>query len=231
MSVAERGMAAVRDQAIMAGVLPGSRIMAMCESLPAVPTGGSGSAPSGVADLWWIPVGAGGHFVVHTSRLWERIRAIRQGRMPRRLFHAALEIHVPDSHLLVEMAPAWGAGSGSRGVVMTGPVGLRILGKSRLFRYEVRCWEDGILPDRAYAPEPPKRVPFPLESIVEIREQLRLVPIHVWGRDQQNAGDMWNSNSLIAWLLASVGSEASGMLPPARGVAPGWAAGIAAARV
>jgi len=35
----------------------------------------------------------------------------------------------------------------SRGVVAVGPVGVRVAGRRRLFRYEVRRWPDGITPD------------------------------------------------------------------------------------
>jgi hypothetical protein len=51
----------------------------------------------------------------------------------------------------------------------------------------------------------------------------------VWGRDQIGAGDMWNSNSVISWLLARAGLDMDGIEPPDGGRAPGWAAGLAAA--
>jgi hypothetical protein len=45
-------------------------------------------------------------------------------------------------------------------------------------------------------------------------------------------GDMWNSNSLVAWLLARAGIDTEDVAPPARGRAPGWSAGlITAARL
>lgn len=59
--------------------------------------------------LWWLPVGAGGHVVIHTSRWWEHWHALREGRSPRPLFHAALEILAPAGRYAVEMAPR-GAG-------------------------------------------------------------------------------------------------------------------------
>jgi len=46
----------------------------------------------------------------------------------------------------VEMAPVWTT-RGDRGVVSEGPVGAAFLGRSRLFRYEVRCWHGGSIPD------------------------------------------------------------------------------------
>jgi hypothetical protein len=41
---------------------------------------------------------------------------------------------------------------------------------------------------------------------------------------------MWNSNSLIAWLLVSAGVEIGQVSLPAGGRAPGWDAGVAVAR-
>jgi hypothetical protein len=43
------------------------------------------------------------------------------------------------------------------------------------------------------------------------------------------AGEMWNSNSVIAWLLARSGLPIDVIRPPAGGRAPGWQAGVAAA--
>ncbi|WP_141005203.1 hypothetical protein [Nocardioides humi] len=56
------------------------------------------------------------------------------------------------------------------------------------------------------------------------------MPRHTWGRDALGVGDMWNSNSLVAWLLQTTGIDAAALAPPGDGAAPGWAAGIAAAR-
>jgi hypothetical protein len=40
---------------------------------------------------------------------------------------------------------------------------------------------------------------------------------------------MWNSNSVISWLLARSGLPAEAIRPPAGGRAPGWQAGLVAA--
>jgi hypothetical protein len=47
----------------------------------------------------------------------------------------------------MEVAPSWDADEASRGVAATGAVGSRYLGWWRLFRYEVRCWRGGSIPD------------------------------------------------------------------------------------
>jgi len=40
---------------------------------------------------------------------------------------------------------------------------------------------------------------------------------------------MWNSNSLIAWLLACSGHDSGAIDMPANGRAPGWSAGLTVA--
>jgi hypothetical protein len=42
-------------------------------------------------------------------------------------------------------------------------------------------------------------------------------------------GEMWNSNSVIAWLLARAGLDTDTIQPPAGGRAPGWNAGLVVA--
>jgi hypothetical protein len=65
---------------------------------------------------------------------------------------------------------------------------------------------------------------------VELLQRAREVPALTWGRDELGAGEMWNSNSLVAWLLAGSGHDMTAITPPARGRAPGWAAGLQLAR-
>ena len=187
---------------------------------------GSGSPR---AALWWLPVGAGGHVVIHTSRWWEVWRARREHRPVRPLYHAALEVHTDaTTRYVIEMAPAWGQGAEPHGVMMTGPVGLRWLGRSRLFRYEVRCWRNGTIPDKSLAPAPPTLLPLTLCSAQALLARVARVPNHTWGRDVFGTNDMWNSNSVISWLLHTTGIDAAELSPPDGGAAPGWAAGITA---
>jgi hypothetical protein len=55
------------------------------------------------------------------------------------------------------------------------------------------------------------------------------MPVLVWGRDELGAGEMWNSNSMISWLIARTGLGVDSIKPPAGGRAPGWNAGVVAA--
>ena|SRR5581483_5953509 len=56
------------------------------------------------------------------------------------------------------------------------------------------------------------------------------VPTPVWGRDELGVGEMWNSNSLISWLIVRSGLDVESLHPPVAGRAPGWKAGTVAAR-
>jgi hypothetical protein len=60
---------------------------------------------------------------------------------------------------------------------------------------------------------------------LRVLDLLASVPMKVWGRDELGAGEMWNSNSVIAWLLARCG-VGHAIHPPRGGRAPGWNAGL-----
>ena len=127
------------------------------------------------------------------------------------------------------MAPVWGNEEADRGVVAEGAVGLPWLGRSRYFRYEVRRWRNGIIPDIAEAVASPRRLSA---TRAQARQVLELVPAFrtvTWGRDELATGDMWNSNSLISWLLARSGHDTATIAPPMHGRAPGWEAGLVVA--
>lgn len=181
--------------------------------------------------LLWIPLGAGksSGCVRFNGRLYERLAAARDGRPPCPLYHAALEVSVDGGRWTVEMTPVWAGSDPDRGIVLTGPVGSRWLGRSRWFQYEVRCWRDGVVPDAAEAVGGPQIVTDDPGCARRVLAAVRQVPLHVWGRDELRAGDMWNSNSVVAWSLSRAGLAADQMGPPAGGRAPGWRAGLAAA--
>ena len=181
--------------------------------------------------LLWIPLGAGTSVpITHwCGRAYEAIVARRENRDRQGLYHAALEIGSLDGRFVVEMTPAWGAAHSSRGTVASGPVGWRPLGRSRFFRYEVHSWRDGVIPDRDYAVEGPRRLTSDVGIADRILELVPTVPTGVWGRDEYGAGDMWNSNSVVAWLLARSGVRTDEIGPPLDGRAPGWRAGLVAA--
>jgi hypothetical protein len=66
--------------------------------------------------------------------------------------------------------------------------------------------------------------------VVVVREETTAVHREIAvGRDELHAGEMWNSNSLISWLLVRSGHRAGPIRPPAGGRAPGWSAGLTVA--
>ena len=94
-------------------------------------------------DLYWIPLGAGGHLVRFNGRVYERLVAASQHRAPSGLYHCALQLHLDATTYAIEMGPVWNVDAPDRGAVCEGPVGARCLGRFRAFRYELRCWPGG----------------------------------------------------------------------------------------
>lgn len=127
---------------------------------------------------------------------------------------------------MIEIAPVWNVDAAERGVVCKGRFATRCLGRSRPFRYEVRRWCDGRIPDLAEAGASPRRLSNDKSQVTDLLDILPSVPSLTWGRDELRAGDMWNSNSLISWLLARTGHDMPTIRPPIRGRAPGRHAGL-----
>ena len=185
-----------------------------------------GGPPSAVVDLYWIPLGAGQRVVRLSGRLFEAISARLQRRPSCDLYHSALVVVVPEGRFVIEQAPVPDALGGGRGVVLEGAVGSRLAGHFRHFRYEVRRWRDGVIPDIAAAVSSPRSVSADLAKASRILDLVPCLPALVWGRDERHTGEMWNSNSVTSWLLASAGIDASKIQPPHRGRAPGWRSGL-----
>jgi hypothetical protein len=180
-------------------------------------------------DLYWLPLGAGGHSVRWNGRVFEWFAARLAHRHRCDLYHSALEVQVPEGRFVIEQAPAWSERS-ERGVVAEGAVGARAAGRLRLFRYEIRCWRDGVIPDVAEAVESPKHLSDDAEHARQLLELVPHVPTPVWGRDELRTGEMWNSNSLISWLITRSSLDVDAIHPPTGGRAPGWHAGVVIAR-
>src|SRR5215207_6917433 len=181
-------------------------------------------------DLYWIPLGAGGHSVRFNGRVVEAIEAAFEHRQRCDLYHAALVVELDGERYTIEMAPSPNADEASRGVVATGAVGSRYVGWLRLFRYEVRCWRGGSIPDLDWAVGGPRRLTSDPRVARRLIDRVTTVPTPVWGRDELKAGEMWNSNSMIAWLISTAGLSTHSLRPPSRGRAPGWGAGLEVAR-
>lgn len=176
-------------------------------------------------DLYWIPLGAGSRIVETSGRLFEAFSAMLGRRERCDLYHTALRISVAGGCFSIEQAPVPDEDGRARGVVAVGPVGTRPAGRLRMFRYEVRCWRDGIIPDLAEAVDSPIRLATDEDTARRILDLLPAVPTPVWGRDELSTGEMWNSNSVIAWVLTRSGVDLDSVEPPRHGRAPGWGAG------
>ena len=180
----------------------------------------------GTVDLYWIPLGAGASVVRVSGKLFEVVAAFAQRRARCDLYHSALEVGVPAGRFVIEQTPVPDFQSERRGVVAAGPVGTRWAGRFRLFRYEIRRWQDGRIPDIHEAVASPVRLSDGSSMAGRVLELLPAVPTPVWGRDELATGEMWNSNSIISWVLARSGADMANVRPPPGGRAPGWDAGI-----
>ena len=188
------------------------------------------SCPSSFGvDLYWIPLGARGHVVRSSGKIFEALAAGLERRERCDLSHSVLAVRVPEGRFVLEMAPALAEDGARRGVVAEGAVGSRWARRLRIFRYEVRMWRDGTT---AYeeAVAGPQRLTDDAVLAGRVLDLVPLVPTPVWGRDELGAGEMWTCNSLTSWALAGSGLHGTSVRPPAGGRAPGWTAGLEVAR-
>ncbi len=159
--------------------------------------------PRAAVDLYWLPLGAGGHFVRMNGRIYEALVAWRARRPRRDLYHSALSVTVPAGRFVIEQAwPIPSGEKGQRGVVAEGPVATRAACSPRFLRYEVRRWRDGVISDINEAVASPQRLTGDVVVAERLLALVPEVPTPVWGRDEM----------------------------PADGRAPGWDAGVILAR-
>ncbi|BEP14116.1 hypothetical protein acdb102_24270 [Acidothermaceae bacterium B102] len=163
------------------------------------------------------------------GRAYEAACSLLQRRVAQDLYHSAIRVSLPTDTWIIEMTPVWVAGT-DRGVIAEGAVGTRWAGRSRLFRYEVHCWHGGSIADLDEAVESPRRLTSDDDLCRRLLDGVASVPTPVWGRDELETGEMWNSNSVTSWVLARSGIDVAAVRPPADGRAPGWDAGVIAER-
>jgi hypothetical protein len=178
-------------------------------------------------DLHWIPIRTRGTVARHGATFYELIDALVTRRDRRDLYHSALRVRVPHQAVVIEMTHLARECADERGVIAEGPVGVRSAARWRVCRYEIRCWPDGDI--RADA-STPVRLSADSTVVRRLFDLAPYVPMMVWGRDEVRAGEPWTSNSIVSWLLERAGMDAAHIPPPEGGRAPGWAAGISAAR-
>jgi hypothetical protein len=95
---------------------------------------------------------------------------------------------VPGGRFVIEQAPVPDNDGAKRGVVAGGAVGSRWAGRLRIFRYELRRWRDGVIPDIAEAVESPQLLTTDPRCAQRVLDLAPSVPTLVWGRDQLAAG-------------------------------------------
>jgi hypothetical protein len=123
-----------------------------------------------------------------------------------------------------------------RGVVAEGPVGTRWAGHFRVFRYEIRRWPDGVIPDLQFAISSPVRItdderaaqlvldPFLGEGLGLTRSVLprwRATSFGstLWNSLRSRSGDRRDSASLPRWQGRGENHDKRAWLAPR--VAPG----------
>lgn len=193
------------------------------------PVSQPGEEAVAAVDLYWLPLGAGGHSVKYNGRAYEAVAAWMQGRSPCDLYHSALQVALGPETYVIEQAPVLNLSGHDRGVVAEGSVGSQWAGRLRIFRYEVRVWRGGQIPDISDAVGSPVRLSNEEVCAKSVLAAVPRVPTPVWGRDELQTGEMWNSNAVIAWVIASSGIDVDSIRPPVGGRAPGWRAGIVVA--
>ena len=134
---------------------------------------GDAGGQAAAVDLYWLPLGAGGHFVRLNGRVYEAVAARFQRRPACDLYHSALQVKLPGSTYVIEQAPVHDWSGKDRGVVAEGAVGSRWAGRFRIFRYEIRLWRGGHIPDVAEAVDSPRRLS---DQEACARRVLELVP-------------------------------------------------------
>ena len=186
------------------------------------------SSIASAIDLYWLPLGSGGRVVRPGGVIVEAMAARLSSRPRRDLYHTALEVHLANERFVIELMPyIWGAvARANKGVVAHGPVGARLAARLAVFRYELRCWRDGVLTDAESAVESPVSLTADAAAARRILDLIPEVPMATWGRDEFGVGEVWTSNSVVSWLIARAGAWSPDLRPPACGRAPGWQAGL-----
>jgi hypothetical protein len=179
-------------------------------------------------DLYWLPLGTGGQIVRAAGHLYEAVASRRASRDRLDLYHAALEVQTAEATFAIEVMPyvSGRAARAGKGVVRHGPVGSPLASRIGLFRYELRRWRDGVIFDLEHAPTRPVQITDDPAAARRLLDLVPLVPMSTWGRDELGGGEMWTSNSVIAWLIVQAGAWTADLRPPAGGRAPGWDAGV-----
>ena len=103
----------------------------------------SSPQPINGIDLYWLPLGAGGHSVRLNGRVFEAVVSRLEHRPACDLYHSALEVRVPEGRYVIEQAPVPDGDGAWRGVAAGGCEGdrrARESGRSRGERVGTVDW-------------------------------------------------------------------------------------------
>ena len=129
----------------------------------------------------WAPAGISCRL---NGRLYEAVAARLQRRPVYDLYHSALQVELSEGTFVIEQAPVHDWSGEDRGVVAEGAVGARWAGRFRIFRYEIRLWRGGHIPDVAEAVDSPLRLTDDPARARRVLDVVRQIPTPVWGRDE-----------------------------------------------
>jgi hypothetical protein len=175
-------------------------------------------------DLYWIPVGAGTRVQRASLVLYEALAAAVSRRPRVALVHAGVKLGLDRRRYTFELMPAPPGPNPDREV--TGPVGVRLAGRLRIFRYRACLVESDSLPDEEWTIGEPVRVSLDPDVVRRVVDLRRDIPAYTWGRRRRGHSEMWTSDSAVSWLLGRAGIDVGSIEPPAGARAPGWRAGI-----
>jgi hypothetical protein len=182
--------------------------------------------------LYWLPLDAGGRSVRWNGRVFEAVAARHSHRAAKGLYHSALEVTVGTDRFVIEMTPVWSDHDVDRGVVQEGPVGARWLGRSALFRYEVRRWPDGRIPDVAEAVGGPRCVgedPLRAQALLDLVPQVPVLTGVATSGAPVTCGTP--TRSPRGCSPAAGTTCTASCRPPAVAPPPGWTVGLALSRL
>ena len=181
-------------------------------------------------ELYWIPLGAGGHSVRFNGRVFEAIQAARRHRRRCDLYHAAIVVAFGGDRYTIEVAPSPDADEASRGVVGTGAVGSRISAACACFAMRSAAGAMGPFrtsPRRSAnrAGSRPTRSRPSAPRPGRVRSETRLGPRRPQGRRDVEL----QFRRRLAGCHGGPGRPMQ-LHPPCGGRAPGWGAGLVVAR-